>query len=43
MRALVGGLMVDVIDRLHREYPTVDPAQEAFLDDARKRLEAEAD
>lgn len=42
MRALVGGIVVHVIDRLHLSPPTLDDDQKAALDRARARLEAEA-
>ena len=38
MRALVGGIVVDVIDQLHLDLPTVDPEQAAALDQARQTL-----
>ncbi|MBV8463902.1 MAG: polyphosphate kinase 2 family protein [Acidimicrobiales bacterium] len=41
MRALVAGVIVDTLDGLDLAYPSVDPAQMAFLDEARRKLEAE--
>jgi PPK2 family polyphosphate:nucleotide phosphotransferase len=41
LRALVGGVIVDVIDRLDLRFPDVDPAQLEGLAEARRRLEAE--
>ena len=43
MRALVAGLVVDAIDRLHLEYPASDPDHDAALEDARAELQAEGD
>ena len=41
MRALVGGIIVSVIDRLDLEYPRVDATQTEAFDRARRELEAD--
>ena len=41
MRALVASVLVDTLDRLGLEFPTVGEEQAAELEEARRRLEAE--